>query len=147
MITKNQLEQALKDAMRAGDDIRKRVLRQALSSIRLAEIDKGSALDDAGLLSILQKEAKSYQETYDESVGAGRLDLAEKARAEMEVIQEFLPQQLSQDELESLVKQVIAEVGATSLREMGQVMKALMPRLQGRATGDQASYWVKKLLS
>lgn len=147
MITKNQLEQALKDAMRAGDDVRKRVLRQALSSIRLAEIDKGNALDDAGLLSILQKEAKSYQETYDESVGAGRLDLAEKAHAEMEVIQEFLPQQLSQDELESLVKQVIAEVGATSLREMGQVMKALIPRLQGRATGDQASYWVKKLLS
>jgi uncharacterized protein YqeY len=147
MITKNQLEQALKDAMRASDDVRKRVLRQALSSIRLAEIDKGSALDDAGLLSILQKEAKSYQETYDESVSASRLDLAEKARAEMEVIQEFLPQQLSQDELESLVKQAIAEVGATSLREMGQVMKALMPRLQGRATGDQASYWVKKLLS
>lgn len=147
MITKNQLEQALKDAMRAGDEVRKRVIRQALSSIQLAEIDKGSALDDADLLSILQKEAKSYQETYDESVGANRLDLAEKARAEMEVIQEFLPQQLSQDELESLVKQVIAEVGATSLREMGQVMKALMPRLQGRATGNQASYWVKKLLS
>ncbi len=147
MITKNQLEQALKDAMRAGDDVRKRVLRQALSSIRIEEIYKGNALDDAGLLSILQKEAKSYQETYDESVGAGRLDLAEKAHAEMEVIQEFLPQQLSQDELESLVKQVIAEVGATSLREMGQVMKALIPRLQGRATGDQASYWVKKLLS
>ncbi len=147
MTTKVQLEQALKEAMKAGDDVRKRVLRQALSSIRLVEIDKGTPLDEAGLLAILQKETKAYQETYDESVGAGRSDLAEKAQIEMAVIKEFLPQQLSPEELESLVREVIGEVGATSLREMGQVMKALMPRLEGRATGDQASSWVKRLLA
>lgn len=147
MTTKVQLEQALKEAMKASDDVRKRVLRQALSSIRLAEIDKGGPLDEAGLLAILQKETKAYQETYDESVGAGRSDLAEKAQIEMAVIKEFLPQQLSPQELESMVREVIDEVGATSLREMGQVMKVLIPRLQGRATGDQASSWVKKLLA
>lgn len=147
MTTKVQLEQALKEAMKASDDVRKRVLRQALSSIRLAEIDKGGPLDEAGLLAILQKETKAYQETYDESVGAGRFDLAEKAQIEMAVIKEFLPQQLSPQELESMVREVIDEVGATSLREMGQVMKVLIPRLQGRATGDQASSWVKKLLA
>jgi uncharacterized protein YqeY len=110
-------------------------------------MDKGGVLDEAALLAILQKETKSYQETYDESVAAGRSDLAEKTRAEIEVMQGFLPQQLSTEELEHLVRQVIDEVGATSLREMGQVMKVLAPRLQGRATGEQASHWVKKLLS
>lgn len=147
MITKQQLEQYLKEAMKSGDEVRKRVLRQTLSAIRFAEIDKGSALDETGLLVILQKEIKSYQETYEESLGAGRSDLAEKALAEMEVLQAFLPKQLSQEELEQLARQVIDEVGATSLREMGQVMKVLIPRLQGRATGEQASYWVKKLLA
>jgi hypothetical protein len=146
MTTKAQLEYSLKEAMKAGDEVRKRVLRQVLSAIRLTEIDKGSALDETALLAVVQKEAKSYQETYDESIGAGRTDLAEKARAEIEVIQGFLPKQLPQEELERLVRQVIDEVGATSLREMGQVMKVLMPRLQGQATGDQASQMVKKLL-
>ncbi len=146
MTTKAQLENSLKEAMKAGDEVRKRVLRQVLSAIRLTEIDKGSALDEVALLAVVQKEAKSYQETYDESIGAGRTDLAEKARAEIEVIQGFLPKQLPQEELEQMVRQVIDEVGATSLREMGQVMKVLMPRLQGQATGDQASQMVKKLL-
>jgi uncharacterized protein YqeY len=146
MTTKAQLENSLKEAMKAGDEVRKRVLRQVLSAIRLTEIDKGSALDEVALLAVVQKEAKSYQETYDESIGAGRTDLAEKAQAEIEVIQGFLPKQLPQEELEQMVRQVIDEVGATSLREMGQVMKVLMPRLQGQATGDQASQMVKKLL-
>lgn len=146
MTTKAQLENSLKEAMKAGDEVRKRVLRQVLSAIRLTEIDKGSALDEVALLAVVQKEAKSYQETYDESIGAGRTDLAEKAKAEIEVIQGFLPKQLPQEELEQMVRQVIDEVGATSLREMGQVMKVLMPRLQGQATGDQASQMVKKLL-
>ncbi len=147
MTTKVQFEESLKDAIKSGDVVRKRVLRQILSTIRLAEMDKGGVLDEAALLAILQKETKSYQETYDESVAAGRSDLAEKTRAEIEVMQGFLPQQLSTEELEHLVRQVIDEVGATSLREMGQVMKVLAPRLQGRATGEQASHWVKKLLS
>jgi len=146
MPIKAQLETALKDSMRSGDELQKRVLRMALSAIRLAEVDRGVELDDAGVLAILQKEMKSYQETCDESQNAGRIDLADKAKAEMGVLQAFLPQQLSPDELESIVRQVIAEVGATSAKEMGLVMKRLIPRLQGRATGDQASQIVRKLL-
>lgn len=146
MTTKAQLENSLKEAMKAGDEVRKRVLRQVLSAIRLVEIDKGNALDEAAILAVLQKETKSYQETYDESVGARRSDLAEKALAEMQVVQAYLPKQLSQEELEILARQVIDELGATSMREMGQVMKVLLPRLQGRATGDQASQMVKRLL-
>ncbi|MEW5870480.1 MAG: GatB/YqeY domain-containing protein [Chloroflexota bacterium] len=147
MTVKAQLESALKDAMRAGDDLRKRTLRMAISAIRLAEIDKGGELDENAVLGILQKEVKSRQESLEEAERANRPDLAEAAQEEIGVLQVFLPKQLSQEELEVLARQAIAEVGATSLREMGQVMKVLMPRLQGQATGDQASQAVRKLLA
>jgi hypothetical protein len=147
MTTKSELENALKDAMRSGDDVRKRTLRMALSSIRLAEVEKGSALDDNALMAVLQKEMKTRQEAIEEAQTAKRPDLEAEAKAEIVVLQSFLPLQLSPEELESLARQAIAETGATSAREMGQVMKVLMPRLQGRATGDQASQIVRKLLA
>jgi uncharacterized protein YqeY len=147
MTTKVELENALKDAMRSGDEVSKRTLRMALSSIRLTEVDKGGALDENALMAILQKEVKTRQEAIEEAQTAKRPDLEAEAKAEIAVLQSFLPQQLSSEELESLARQAIAETGATSVREMGQVMKVLMPRLQGRATGDQASQVVRKLLS
>ena len=146
MNTKNQLENALKDAMRAGDDLQKRTIRMALSTIRLAEIDKGAPIDEAAVFSILQKEIKSRQEAIEEARRANRPDLVESSQAEIVVLQEFLPKQLTMDELEVLAKQAIAEVGATNVREMGQVMKVLVPRLEGRAPGDQASQVVRRLL-
>jgi len=146
METKTQLENALKDALRAGDELRKRTLRMTLAAIRQQEIDKGTAADEAAVLSILQKEIKSRQESIADAHKAGRADLEAEANAEIEVLQGFLPRQLSADELEALARQAIAETGATDLKEMGQVMKVLMPRLQGRASGDQASQVVRKLL-
>jgi len=146
MNTKNQLENALKDAMRAGDDLRKRTIRMALSTIRLAEIDQGAPLDEASVLSILQKEIKSRHEAIEDARRANRPDLVESSQAEIAVLQEFLPKQLTMEELEALAKQAIAEVGATNVREMGQVMKVLVPRLEGRAPGDQASQVVRRLL-
>jgi uncharacterized protein len=146
MDTKARLENDLKDAMRAGDDLRKSTIRMALSAIRLAQIEKGTDLDEKTVLSILQKELKSRQEAIEEAQKANRPDLEEKAKAENKLLEGYLPDQLSQEELEALVKQAIAEVGATSLREMGQVMKVLVPRLEGRATGDQASQVVRKIL-
>jgi hypothetical protein len=146
MSTQSELENALKDAMRSGDDLRKRTLRMAISAIRLAEVDKGAALDDAAVLSLLQKEIKSRQESIEDARRANRPDLEEASRAEITVLQEFLPKQLSPEELEALAKQAIAEVGATHVKEIGQVMKVLMPRLQGRAPGDQASQVVRGLL-
>ena len=147
MDTKTELENALKDAMRAHDETTKRTLRMALSAIRLAEVEKGDKLDDSAVQAILQKEIKAHQESVDEARGAGRLDLADAAQAEIEILKTFLPAQLSPQELEEIVRQVIAETGATNMKEMGQVMKALMPRLQGRATGDQANQMVRRLLS
>ncbi|OGO28804.1 MAG: hypothetical protein A2Z16_12410 [Chloroflexi bacterium RBG_16_54_18] len=147
MTSKLQLESALKDAMRAQDDLRKRTLRMALSSIRLLEIEKGSELDDQAVTSILQKEVKTRQEAIDEAQRAGRPDLIQASRAEIAVLEEFLPSQMSPAELEGLASQVISELGATSQREMGQVMKTLLPRLAGRASGEQASQVVRKLLA
>ena len=147
MTSKLQLESALKDAMRAQDDLRKRTLRMALSSIRLLEIEKGSELDDQAVTSILQKEVKTRQEAIDEAQRAGRPDLIQASRAEIAVLEEFLPSQMSPAELEGLASQVISELGATSQREMGQVMKPLLPRLAGRASGEQASQVVRKLLA
>lgn len=146
MATKQQLENALKEAMRAGDDLKKRTLRMALSSIRLVEIDKRAPLDEAGVMAILQKEVKSRQESIADAERASRPDLAAEAQAEIAVLEGFLPQPLRQEDLEAMARQAIAEVGATSPREMGQVMKVLMPRLQGRATGEQASQVVRSLL-
>jgi len=147
MTIKQQMESDLKDAMRAGDDVCKRTLRMALSAIRLAEVEKGGQLDDSAILPILHKEIKMRQEAIEEAQRAGRADLEAASQAEIHVLDAFLPRQLSAGELEELARQVIAEVGATSLKEMGQVMKVLMPRLQGRATGDQTSQAVRKLLA
>ena len=146
METKLQLESDLKDALRAGDSLRKNTLRLALSAIRLAEIDRGSKLDESAVIAILQKEIKARNESIEDAQRAGRPELEEAAREEIKVLQVYLPQAMNPEELEAQAKQAIAEVGATSLREMGQVMKVLLPRLAGRATGDQVSQVVRKLL-
>lgn len=147
MDTKAKLENDLKDAMRSGDELRKRTIRMVLTAIRLAEVDRGESLDENTILSILQRDVKAHQESIEDARKAGRPDLESNSQAELEVLEGYLPQQLGEDELEALAKQAIADAGASSLREMGQVMKILMPRLQGRATGDQASRAVRKLLS
>lgn len=146
MELKTQLQNALQEAMRAKDEVRKNTLRMAISAIRLVEVEKGSPLDDAAVIAVLQKEIKSRREAIADAEKAGRPDLAEAAKSEIAILDGFLPKAFSESELEALVKQVISEIGATSIREMGQVMKALMPRLQGRATGEQASQVVRRLL-
>jgi uncharacterized protein YqeY len=146
MNTKQQLQDALKEAMRQRDDLRKRTLRLALAAIKLAEVEHGGELDESAVLGVLQKEIKSRRETIEGAQRAGRDDLIAEAEAEIAVLQEFLPPPLTPEALEALAREVIAEVGANSPREMGKVMAALMPRLQGRATGKEASQVVRRLL-
>jgi len=146
METKLKLESDLKDALRAGDDLCKNTLRLALSAIRLAEIDRGLKLDESAVIAILQKEIKSRHESIEDAQRAARPELEAAALAEIKILQVYLPEAIDPAELEAQAKQAIAEVGATSVREMGQVMKVLMPRLAGRATGDQVSQAVRKLL-
>lgn len=146
MDTKSLLENDLKNAMRAGDSVKKRALRMALSAIRFSEVQKGSPLDEPQVLAVLQKEIKSQQETIAEAEKANRPDMASAAQAEIAVIESYLPPSLSQVELDVLARATIAEVGASSPADMGKVMKALMPKVQGRAPGDQVSQTVRNLL-
>jgi hypothetical protein len=146
MDTKQKLQEALKDAMRARDEMRKRTIRMALSNIKLAEIDSGEELDKNAVLAILQKEVKQRQEVIEESNTANRPDLAEEAELEIVILQEFLPAQLTPEELERIARQVIDEVGASSMSDMGSVMKVLIPALEGRASGQEASQMVRNLL-
>jgi uncharacterized protein YqeY len=146
MNTKNQIEQDLKSAIRANDELRKRTIRLALSAIRMAEIEKGSGLSEQEIFSVLQKEVKARRESIAEADQAGREDIATASEAEIEILNGYLPQPLSTQELETLAKEAIAETGASSVREMGQVMKILMPRVQGRAEGAQVSQIVRELL-
>jgi uncharacterized protein YqeY len=146
MTTKTELETSLKDAMRANDDVRRRTLRMALSAIKQVEIDKSQVLDETGIAAILQKEIKSRRESIVDAQRANRPDMIKAAEAEIAVIEGFLPKALSPEELEKLAKLVITELGVTSPKDVGQVMKALLPRLQGRAPGDQVSAVVRKLL-
>ncbi len=146
MSTKTELRDDLKKAMKANDVLRKRTLRMSLASIQLAEIEKRGELDENAVMVILQREVKVRREAFEEARQANRPDLEAEVEAEIEVLEIYLPQPMTEVELEDLAQQVIDEVGAASPREMGQVMKVLMPRLQGRATGQEASQVVGKLL-
>jgi uncharacterized protein YqeY len=146
MDLKSTLQSDLKDAMRSGDETRKNTIRMALSAIRLAEIDKGSQLDEDASVAIIHKEVKARHDTIKDAERANRPDLISQAEAEIKVLQTYLPEGLSPEELEKLAKDAISETGATSLVDMKQVMKILLPRVQNRATGDQVSQVVRKLL-
>lgn len=147
METKEKLSQALKEAMKAKDALRKRVVRMAMASIKNAEIDKKGELEEPDVLAIIQKEVKARHETIEGAKKAGRDDLVSEADAEIAVLERYLPQALSREELETLVKEAIAESGATSPKEMGLVMKVLMPKVRGRADGKEANQIVRELLS
>jgi len=146
MDPKEKLEAALKEAMKAGDDVRKRTVRMALAAIRQAEIDQQVKLDEAAALSIIQKEIKTRKESVEEARRANRPDIVAATQAEIVVLQTYLPPVMGADELKALVKAAIAEAGATSPADMGKVMKLLMPRVAGRAPGDQVSAAVRQML-
>ncbi len=146
MNVKDSLNQALKDAMRAKDDVAKRTLRMVRAAIKNAEIDGGQPLEEGQVLRILQKEVKSRQETIAEAKKIGRSDIIEDAQAEIAVLERFLPQGLSSDELEAIVRAAVTEAGATSLADMGKVMRLVMPKVQGRADGRQVNEIVRRLL-
>lgn len=146
MDIKTQIEKDLKDAMRAGDDLHKRTLRMVLTSIKLAEVEKGKILDEGSIIPIIQKEIKVRREAITDAERADRSDLVAEAEAEIGVLETYLPPPLTQDEIKSLSREAIAEVGATSPKEIGPVMKVLMSRVQGRADGSLVSQIVRQLL-
>jgi len=147
MPTKPELEAQLKEAIRSGDSVRKRTLRMILAAAKLVEVERRGPLDEPALLAVLQKEARMRQESIADAERAGRADLVDDYRAELGLIESLLPRALSSDELEALAKKAIADVGASAPGDMGRVMKALMPQVQGRADGKAVSELVRSLLS
>ena len=146
MDLKTQLNESLKTAMKSGDMTRKDTLRMALAAIKQVDVDKRITLDDAAIMSLLQKEIKNRREALEEAKKANRPDLASANEAEIVIIEAFLPKAMPTDELRAIVKEAIAEVGAASVSDMGKVMKAVMPKVAGRAPNDAISAMVKELL-
>lgn len=149
MDTKLKIETALKDAMRAKDNVRKRTLRGVLAAIKLAQVEKGGTtvtLDEPTIAGLIQKEIKSRRESIQDANRANRPDLVADSEAEITVLESFLPAPFSPAELQVLIQAAITEVGASSPADMGKVIKLVMPRVQGRAPGDQISQMVKQIL-
>lgn len=146
MEIKSKLENSVKDAMRAGDDVTRRTVRMVLAAIKQIEVDQRTTLEETAIFGIIQKEIKTRRESLDEAKRANRMDLVELNEAEIKVLKGFLPEELGEDELMALVKESIAEVGAVSPADMGKVMKILLPKVQGRAPGDRVSLAVRTLL-
>jgi uncharacterized protein YqeY len=146
MNTQEKIQNDFKTALKAADDVGKRTLRMVLSSIKLAEVEKGEKLSEEEVIRILQKEIKSLRESIADAEKAGRGDLIAEAEPEIKILKQYTPQSISKDEIDQLAKEAIAEVGASSPQEMGKVMKVLMPKIQGRAEGSQVSAAVRTLL-
>ena len=133
--------------MRSGDTVRKNTVRLALAAIKQAEVDKQTILDDLAVIALLQKEIKNRKEALEEAKKANREDLIKDNEAEIAVLEVFLPAAMSADELREIVAAAIAETGATSMVDMGNVMKAALPKVAGRAPGGEVSAMVKELLA
>jgi len=144
---KQKLEQDLKEALRKKDERRKTTLRLALAAIHNTEIAKGEELDDSGVVGVLSKEAKQRRESAAQFAEGGREDLVTQEEDELRILTEYLPEQLSEEEIEAQARAVIAEVGATGMAQMGDVMRVLMPQLKGKADGQVVSTVAKALLS
>lgn len=142
-----KLQNDLVNAMIARDDTQKWVVRLLKSTIELAEVSKGKALTDDEFLGVVQKEIKTRNESLADAQKAHRQDLVDAALAEIEILKTYLPAQLNPNELLELVRQTIVDVNATSSKDMGAVMKVLLPKLQGMATNSEASRVVKEELS
>ena len=149
MSLKEKLQNDLTDAMRARDEIRSSTIRMILTSIKNEEVAGKEAreLIDAEIITVLSREAKKRREAAEAFDQAGAKDRADQERAEGVVIGEYLPKQLTEDEIKSLIKAAVAETGASTPAQMGLVMKSLQPKIAGKADGGLVSSLVKATLA
>ncbi|MDG0995707.1 MAG: GatB/YqeY domain-containing protein [Gammaproteobacteria bacterium] len=144
---KENLVADMKSAMRAGKKPRLATIRLALAAIKQIEVDERKELDETEVLQVLDKMCKQRRESMSQFEDAGRTDLVEKEQAELAIIAEYLPQALSESEVEQLITAAVAKTGASSMREMGAVMAILKPQMQGRADMSAVSALIKSKLS
>ena len=146
MSLRDQLEGGLKEAMKSGDRVAVSAIRLSLSEIKNAVIDKRRPLEDNEVVNLLRSGVKKRQESIEMFTKGGRQDLVEKETAELKVIERFLPAGLPAAELEALVDAAIAESGAASMKDIGKVMKAVLPKVAGRADGAEINKLVRAKL-
>ncbi len=147
MALKERLDQDLKAAMREKAQLKLNTIRMLKSAIKYREIELMKPLDDVGVLSVIATEIKRRRDSVEQYRAGNRADLADKEDAEIALLQAYLPAQLSADELRAKVDEAVAKVGAQGPKDMGAVMKALLPEVQGRAEGKAVSDMVKARLS
>lgn len=146
MELQQRIEQALKDAMREKSEVKRDAIRMLLTALKLKEKEIKRQPDEAEIQQVISSLIKQRRDSAEQYKTGGRADLAAKEEDEIRVLQEFLPQQLSPEELEKLVSEAVAEAGATSPKEMGKVMKLLMPKVAGRAEGKTVNELVRQKL-
>jgi uncharacterized protein YqeY len=147
MALKEQLDADLKSSMREKDTVKLSVVRMLKSAIKYREIEAMKPLDDAGVLQVISGEIKRHKDSIEQYRAGSRQDLVDKEEAELAILQAWLPAQLSGDELKALVEAAVVKTGASGPRDMGTVMKALLPDVQGKADGRLVSELVKARLS
>ncbi|HOM70486.1 MAG: GatB/YqeY domain-containing protein [Smithellaceae bacterium] len=142
-----KLNEEMVTAAKAKDKIRLSAIRLLKTAVHNKEIELMRPLQEAEIMQLLSAMVKQRKDSIEQFAKGGRMDLVEKEEAELKVVQEFLPAQMSDEEVEALIKKAIAEAGAVSAKDMGKVMKILMPQITGRADGKAAGEKVKALLS
>jgi uncharacterized protein YqeY len=147
MSLKIRIQDDVKSAMRAREKARLSVLRLITAAIKQKEVDERVELDDTAVLQVLDKMAKQRRESLDQYRSAGRADLAEQEQYELDLLSDYLPEPLGEEELADLIREAVAETGAGSMRDMGAVMKHLRDQVQGRADMKAVSNAVKAILS
>lgn len=144
---KEQLLQDLKSAMREKDAMRKDMLQIVRASILQTEKDSLTELDETGVMALIAKEVKKREEMLSDLKNSDRIDVIDRTKAEMAILMGYLPEQMGEAQVEELVRKAIAETGATSARDMGMVMKAVIPETQGRADSKLVNQVVRRLLA
>lgn len=142
-----KIDAQMKAALKTRDDERLQTVRMLKSDLQYKQIELGHELSDDEIIAVLSSAAKKRSEAIEEYRRGGREDLEKKERAEYEIIKEFLPEEFSSEELEDLIEKTIAEAGASSLKDIGEVMKILMPRVKGRADGKAVNIAVREKLA
>jgi uncharacterized protein YqeY len=146
MNLKETLQSDVNSAMREGDKLKRDTLRLMLAAIQQEEVDQRITLDDEGCMKVLTKQAKQRRESIADAQKAGRDDIVAEEEAELAIIEAYLPQMMSREEIEAVAVQVIGEIDAGGMQDMGRVMGQLLPRLQGRADGKLTSQVVRELM-
>ena len=147
MSLKDRLAEEMKDAMRSQDKVRLSTIRMLLSAVKYKEIDLGKVLADEEVIETVTSSVKQRRDSIEQFSNAGRTDLVEKEEAELKILQGFLPEQLSVEEVVAEIDRTVTEAGASGMKDLGKVMKLLMPKVSGRADGKMVSDKVRERLS